>query len=43
MANFEGEILAGAAALLAVLLSVRGVKIRIEHAFKRDRSESEDS
>ena len=42
MANFEGEILAGAAALLAVLLSVRGVKIRIEHAFKRDRNE-EDS
>ena len=42
MANFEGEILAGAAALLAVLLSVRGVKIRIEHAFKRGRNE-EDS
>ena len=42
MADYEGEILAGAAALLAVLLSLRGIKIRIEHAFKRDRSE-EDS
>jgi hypothetical protein len=42
VADYEGEILAGAAALLAVLLSLRGVKIRVEHAFKRDRNE-EDS
>ena len=30
--GFEGEILAGAAALLAAILAFRGVKVRIEHS-----------
>ena len=30
--GFEGEILAGAAALLAAILAFKGVKVRIEHS-----------
>ena len=33
--GFEGEILAGAAALLAAVLSFKGIKVRIEHSVDR--------
>ena len=39
--SYEGEILTGAAALVGVLLSMRGVKVRIEHTLKRNISENE--
>ena len=39
--SYEGEILTGAAALVGVLLSVRGVKVRIEHTLNRNVLKSE--
>ena len=36
--SFEGEILAGAAALLAAFVSFKGIKIKIEHSEKRDKN-----
>jgi len=36
--GFEGEILAGAAALLAAFVSFKGIKIKIEHSEKRDKN-----
>ena len=39
--SFEGEILAGAAALVGVILSVRGVKIRIEHTLRHSTPATE--
>ena len=39
--SYEDEILAGGAALVGVLLSMRGIKVRLEHTLNRNISETE--